>query len=203
MDLTLNLNRNRGTYRKRVRFADSMPFDTDPNGALTGGAGGESWFGGKKNSTGYQITADDPDDKAGLASIGGQIREAQSGLLGLHIVTTDPANEGGRTLVTTLPAGDYYFVTQPGGRVELWRFTGYDKAGTYPGTDLGNVSDGLRGGIKEAAGGARTTNPRTPSLGTRVGDAAAREARKVAETLHRINLVNADFWKPGGGAGVR
>ncbi len=189
------------SYRKRVFFADApadvAPFDRDPAGAITG-VGGESWVGGRKNATGYSIeTGDDDTDGGGLRTVGSDIAAAQRGSLGMNIVTSAPVFGGGKKLVRVLPPGIYGMLTRPGGEVELWQFEDANFV------DLGNVSDGLRGGIKEAAGGARTTNPRVPSLGTRVGDAAAREARKVAEKLASINRVKADFWKPGGGAGVK
>ncbi|MGA3404011.1 MAG: hypothetical protein ABSC95_32790 [Acetobacteraceae bacterium] len=187
------------SYRKRVFFADApanvVPFDRDPAGAITG-VGGESWVNGRKNATGYAISTGDDDTDGGLRTIGSDIAAANRGSLGMHIVTADPANEGGRTLVTTLPAGDYYLVTQPGGRVELWRFTGYDQPGTYPGTDLGNVSDGLPGGITAAGRG-------NLSAGARVGLAAAAAARTTGDALRRINERNRAFWAPGGAAGVK
>jgi hypothetical protein len=181
----------------RIRFADSLPFDT---GSEASGVGAESWVGGRKNATGYSIETGDAgedDNPASLGSIGAQIAAAQRGSLGMNIVTSAPVFGGGKKLVRVLPPGIYGMLTRPGGEVELWQF----EDANY--VDLGNISDGLRGGINEAAGGARTTNPRVPSLGTRVGDAAAREARKVAEKLASINRINADFWKPGGGAGVK
>jgi hypothetical protein len=181
------------SYRKRIFFADSpsdvTPFPRDPSGAEATGVGAESWVGGRRNSTGYQINDADP-QAGGFGSIGKDIEAAQRGTLGMHLVENDPTYAGGKTLVTTLPPGTYGMLTRVGGEVELWRF---DYAQD---TDLGDVGTGSSRSTRTAAGVDL-------SRGARAGAAAAANARTTGDRLRRINERNAAFWAPGGRAGLK